>query len=167
MLTIVKLRIINLRNTRASCHGLNEGNKKAAKDHWDYVKADPHEEGDVKAVVLLLHTMVSPLPQQAVLQVGQQLNGDVNGAGHQCSQHPHNKHHSPAKDVLRESLGPLRVDHKGIADLLEHKLVTLVPHLVDQDRVVVGVIVQALVLFAIKELSLYCGDVIQEIYKMF
>ena len=71
------------------------------------------------------------------------------------------------KIFIDKSLGQRLVDHKGIADLLEHKLVTLVPHLVDQDRVVVGVIVQALVLFAVKELSLYCGDVIQEIYKMF
>ena len=91
---------INLRNARASCYRLNEGNKKAAEDNRDDVKADPHEEGDVETVVLLFHAMVGPLPQQSVLHVCQQLYGDVDGTGHQGGQHPHNKHDSPAKDIL-------------------------------------------------------------------
>ena len=92
--------IINLRDARSSCYWFYEGNKKAAKGDGDNIEGNPHEKGDVEAVVLLFHAVISPLSQQCVLDLGQKLDGDVYGAGHKGGEHPHNKHHSPAKDIL-------------------------------------------------------------------
>ena len=76
-------KIINLRDARSSCYWFYEGNKKAAKGDGDNIEGNPHEEGDVEAVVLLLHTVVGPLPQSTVLVARQHVDGDVNTAGYE------------------------------------------------------------------------------------
>ena len=136
-------KIINLRDARSSCYWFYEGNKKAAKGDGDNIEGNPHEEGDVEAVVLLFHAVISPLSQQCVLDLGQKLDGDVYGAGHKGGEHPHNKHHSPAEDILSKiSINQInqfleKNDEKCHSrirfNLLEHKLVPLVPKFINQD----------------------------------
>ena len=41
------------------------------------------------------------MAEKGELDVGEELDGDVNAAGHQGRQEPNSKHHHPPQDVLR------------------------------------------------------------------
>ena len=81
-------------------HGLYVGDEEAADDGGDDVEGDPEEVGDVETVVPLLDAVVSPLSQQSVFVVSEDLNGDDDGAANERCENAYQQHDDPSLDIL-------------------------------------------------------------------